>query len=104
MAVSFAASACFAPAFSDAIDPVQMLADVTLIDAQCRSMNASFGPVLRYAAEHGLHPVDIMPLGGRRAEFQAAYTRRLNTTSPEELCGQLARQYDQEFPGVFTAR
>jgi len=80
------------------------LADVTLIDSQFRSINASFGMVFQYAEKHGVDPIDIMPLGRPRNEFQAAYNERLAATTHDELCDRLARQYVQEFPGMFTAR
>ena len=83
---------------------IEVLADVTLIDAQCRTLNATFGMAFSYAEAHGVHATDIMPLGTRRAEFQAAYDRRAKATPHDELCGSLAHQYDQEFPGLFTAR
>lgn len=83
---------------------IEFLADVTLIDAQCRSLNATFGMAFTYAEGRGVHATDIMPLGARRAEFQAAYDRRARSTPHDELCGSLARRYDQEFPGLLTAR
>lgn len=83
---------------------MQLLADVTLIDSECRNLNAVFGMAFRYAEERGIHMTDVMPMGARRAEFQAAYDRRLEATAHEDLCGSLARQYDEEFPGLFTLR
>ena len=83
---------------------MQIVADATLIDAQCRGINANFGMAFKFAEEHGIEAVDIMPVGSRRAEFQTAYHQRIQTTSPEELCGPLAARYNQSFPGLFTNR
>ena len=83
---------------------VQLLADVTLIDSECRKVNANFGVAFRYAEEQGVHAVDIMPLGRHRAEFQSASDRRLSTTAPDELCGSFMLQYERDFLGLFAER
>jgi len=83
---------------------VQIVADATLIDAQCQSINANFGLAFKYAEEHGIDAADIMPVGSRRAEFQTAYRQRIKTTPPEELCGALISNYNRSFPGLFTGR
>ncbi len=83
---------------------MQIVADATLIDAQCHGVAANFGMAFKFAEGHGIEPVDIMPVGSRRAEFQAAYHQRIKTTSLEELCGPLVSSYDQSFPGLFTSR
>lgn len=83
---------------------MQIVADATLIDAQCRSVNANFALAFKYAEEHGIDAADIMPVGSRRAEFQTAYRQRIKTTPAEELCGALISNYNRSFPGLFTAR
>ena len=83
---------------------IQMLADVTLVDSQCKKVNANFGVAFGYAQEQGVHPADIMPLGRHRAEFQSASDRRLSTMPLNELCGSFTLQYERDFPGLFAER
>jgi hypothetical protein len=83
---------------------MQIVADATLIDAQCQGINANFGMAFKLAEGHGIEAADIMPVGGRRAEFQTAYHQRIQATSLEELCGPLVSRYNQSFPGLFTNR
>lgn len=83
---------------------MQMLADAVAIDAECGTWNTMFGVVFRYGEEHGIHAVDIMPLGKRREEFQAAYSRRMGTTARNELCGPIQERYHRLFPDWFSRR
>jgi hypothetical protein len=85
-------------------EAIQVLADVTLIDSQCRKVSADFGLAFRYAEEQGVRGVDVMPLGRRRASFDAASEHRLGTTPVAELCGSLLQRYVQNFPGLFAQR
>ena len=83
---------------------LQVFADVVLIEAQCRTLNADYGKLFAYAERNGLRPVDVMPLGERRAAFEAAYRRRAREMKPDRLCGELAAERDATVPGVFTPR
>ena len=83
---------------------IQVLADVTLVDSQCRKVNADFGVAFRYAEQQGVHPADVMPLGRHRTAFQAASDLRRDTTPLEELCGAFMLQYERDFPGLFADR
>ncbi len=55
---------------------MQVVADATVIDAECRTTNTMFGLVFRYGEEHGIQTVDVMPLGRRRREFETALNQR----------------------------
>lgn len=90
------------PAVSD--DALQVLADVVLIEAECRALNVDYGKLFAFAERNGIRPVDIMPLGERRAAFDAAYQRRAREVRGDRLCGALAQERDAVIPGVFTAR
>ncbi len=83
---------------------MQVLADATVIDAECRTTNTMFGSVFRYGEEHGIHVVEIMPLGRRRQEFETAFNRRLTATAHDQICGSLQARYLQAFPDWFRAR
>ena len=92
------------PSWAAADDAMQVVADATVIDAECRTTNTIFGLVFRYGEEHGIQTVAIMPLGRRRREFETAFHQRLTTTPHEEICGSLQARYSQKFPDWFQAR
>ncbi len=85
-------------------DVLQVLADVVLIESECHQLNVDYGRLLAYAERNGIRPVEIMPLGERRAAFDAAYRRRAREALGDRLCGALAQDRDAAIPGVFTAR
>ncbi len=85
-------------------DAMQVLADVVLIEAECRRFNVDYGKLFAFAERNGIHPVDIMPLGERRAAFDAAYRRRARDAKGERLCGVLAEERDDTVPGVLLPR
>jgi hypothetical protein len=90
------------PAVAD--DALQVLADVVLIEAECRALNVDYGKLFAFAERNGIRPVDIMPLGERRAAFDIAYQRRAREFRGDRLCGALAQERDAVIHGVFTAR
>ncbi len=73
---------------------MQVLADVVLIEAECRQFNVDYGRLFAFAERNGIRPVEIMPLGERRAAFDAAYRRRARDTRGDRLCGALAEERD----------
>ncbi len=81
---------------------VQLLADVTLIDAQCRGVAVFFGSAFRIAAAQGLDVADVMPGSRLRRLFEAAMARRAAATSREELCGALATDYAAAMPDLMS--
>ena len=85
-------------------DAMQVLADVVLIEAECRALNVDYGKLFAFAERNGIPPVEIMPLGERRPAFDAAYRRRAREVKGDRLCGALAQQRDAAIPGVFTPR
>ncbi len=82
------------------IAPLQVMADVTLIDARCRELVVDFGALFRYGEANGITAVAVLPLGKLRKSFEAAYARRANSTSPEDLCTGVVEQDDEAAPGV----
>lgn len=90
------------PAIGD--DALQVLADIVLIESECRAFNVDYGKLFAFAERNGIRPVEIMPLGERRAAFDAAYRRRARETQADRLCGALAQERDAMIPGVFTTR
>ena len=90
------------PAVAD--DALQVLADVVLIESECRELGVDYGKLFAYAESNGIRPVEIMPLGERRAAFDAATRRRAREMQGDRLCGALAQGRDAVIPGVFTAR
>lgn len=85
-------------------DPLQAVADVVLIESECRQLAVDYGKLFAYAERNGISPVDVMPLGERRAAFDARYRRRQRERRGADLCGALAAARGAEIPGVFTAR
>jgi hypothetical protein len=79
---------------------VQMLADVTLIDRECRNLETDFGPAFQTSERLGLPVADVMPGGQDRASFEAAMRDRVQTTSEDELCGAIAATYEEKLPGT----
>lgn len=85
-------------------DPLQVVADVVLIESQCRQLGVDYGRLFAFAASNGIRPVDILPTGERRAAFDAASRRRAREMRGDALCTDLASERDAVIPGVFTAR
>ena len=111
LAAGFGAlGACFLPAWAGqtrstaAGDALQVLADVVLIESECRQINVDYGELFRFAERNGIRPVDIMPLGERRPAFDAAYRQRAQEMRGERLCIDLVAQRETLLPGVFTQR
>ena len=88
----------------EADDPIQILADAVLVESECGQINLDYGRLFAFAERRGVRPVDIMPLGDRRASFDAAYRRRARDTKGDDLCGTLAGAIEATIPGVLTAR
>ncbi len=87
-------------AASPRVAPLQVMADVTLIDARCQGFVVDFGALFRYGEANGITAVAVLPLGKLRKSFEAAYARRAKTTSPEDLCTGVADLDDEAAPGV----
>lgn len=85
-------------------DVIQVLADVVLIESECRQFTVDYGKLFAFAERNGVRPVEIMPLGERRATFDAAYRRRAREAKGDRLCRDLAEERDNTVPGVFLPR
>ncbi len=83
---------------------MQTVADVVLVEAQCREYNVDYAKLFAFAERNGLHAVDIMPAGPRRSAFDAAYHRRARQMTPQQLCTDLAADREATIPGVLTQR
>lgn len=83
-----------------ALSPLQVMADVTLIDARCHDSLVNFGALFRYGEDHGIAADSILPLGSHRRAFEAAMASRLAAASPEDLCGAVAVQDEAAAPGI----
>ena len=83
---------------------IQTVADIVLIEAQCRAFNVDYAKLFAYAERNGVHEVDILPTGVRRSVFDAAYQRRARQMTPQQLCTDLAADRDATIPGVLTQR
>ena len=82
------------------LSPLQVIADMTLIDARCHNSLVNFGALFRYGEDHGIGADTILPLGARRRAFEAALASRLAAASPEDLCGAIAAEDDAAAPGI----
>ncbi len=85
-------------------DTIQTVADVVLVEAQCRQFNVDYAKLFAFAEQNGIHAVDIMPTGVRRSAFESAYQRRARQMTPQQLCTDLAADRDAVIPGVLTQR
>ena len=85
-------------------DTIQTVADVVLVEAQCRQFNVDYAKLFAFAELHGIHAVDIMPTGVRRSAFESAYQRRARQMTPQQVCTDLAADRDALVPGVLTQR
>jgi hypothetical protein len=83
---------------------IQAVADVTLIDRRCRALAVDFGRLFRYGEAHGLMMGEILPLGAKRASFEAALQHRLQVSSDAVLCSAIATQDEAAIPGVLGPR
>lgn len=81
---------------------IQMLADVTLIDLQCRDLTVTFGTAFGRAAAEGLDVATVLPGEPLRPRFEAALRRRMAETPREQLCGTLAKDYAAAMPGLVS--
>ena len=85
-------------------DPLQVLADVVLIETRCRTLTVDYGRLFAYAEGAGIAPPDIMPTGPRRPAFEAALRGRTRDASTDQLCGPLAADRAARIPGLFSPR
>ena len=85
-------------------DTIQTVADIVLVEAQCRQFNVDYGKLFAFAERNGVHAVDLMPTGVRRSAFDSAYQRRARQMTPQQLCTDLAADRDATIPGVLTQR
>lgn len=85
-------------------DPLQVLADVVLIETRCRTLTVDYGRLFAFAESNGIPAVEIMPTGPRRAAFEAAYKARAREAGTDQLCGPLAADRAALIPGLFSAR
>ena len=83
-------------------DAIQVLADLTAIDADCRDLAVDFGIGFRYAEQQGLPPSSVLPTGVRRSAFEAALRRTQTNYGAVIECGSLARHYSIALPGSVT--
>lgn len=106
LALLLIGSACAGSATARPATPreaaIQTLADVTLIDLQCRGATVIFGTAFKMAAAAGLDVADVLPGGPLRARFEADMRRRTSATPQEELCGALANAYASAVPGLVS--
>ena len=96
-----AATAGPTPAIDAAAD---LLADATLVDAECPSVAVDFGIALRAVEALDVQPSAFMPAGSLRGRFEAAYGQRFAGTSHDDLCGPVVDDEDRRFPGLFHRR
>lgn len=82
-------------------DAIQVMADLTEIDHECRDLDVNFGIGFQAAAQSGLVATTIMPTGAKRPAFETAL--RLSAAYTDEtICGALARHYSIALPGSVT--
>ena len=83
---------------------IQTLADVVLIESQCRRFTVDYGKLFAFAEQNGIRPTDILPTGARRAAFEDALRGRARERPGDDLCVDLAADRAAAIPGVFKPR
>ena len=81
---------------------IQVIADLTAIDADCRDLSVNFGIGLQYAAGQGLAASAIMPAGPERSAFEMALQLARSDYGDAIECGVLAHHYSVALPGSVT--
>ena len=83
-------------------DAIEVLADLTLIDATCHDVTVNFGAGFRFAAGQGLAAVAVLPGGAQRPAFDRVLRERRASFGRDELCGEIAENYAEALPGSVT--
>ncbi len=85
-------------------DIIQTVADIVLVEAECREYTVDYAKLFAYAEQNNIHTVDILPTGARRSAFDAAYQRRARQMPRQRICTDLAGDRNATIPGVLTQR
>ena len=83
-------------------DVIQVLADLTAIDLDCRDLSVNFGVGFRFAEDQGLAPATVLPTGTRRAAFEKAFQATQSAYDASTVCSVLAHHYSVALPGSIT--
>lgn len=101
MAGSYAADAV-TPKAAALNEAIQVLADLTAIDVDCRDLAVNFGIGFRYASDQGLAAAAILPAGPKRPIFETALNATQVNYGAAIVCGALAHHYSVMLPGSVT--
>jgi hypothetical protein len=85
-------------------EALQEIADIVLIESECRAFTVDYGALFAFAERNGIDPLEIMPTGPRRPAFDAALRRRARAMKGAALCGAFAAEREAAFPGILMAR
>jgi hypothetical protein len=84
-------------------DAIQVIADVTAIQARCWNLLVRPGIAFAYGETKGVRMIEVLPGGRLRSAFDKAFLDS-NKVDVEELCGPIANSYARDLPGVIERR
>jgi hypothetical protein len=82
---------------------IQVIADVTAIQARCWNLMVRPGIAFAYGEAKGVRMVEVLPGGRLRSAFDRAFSDS-NKVSADQLCGPIASVYARDLPGVIERR
>jgi len=82
---------------------IQVIADVTAIQARCWNLMVRPGVAFAYGEAKGVRMVEVLPGGRLRSAFDRAFSDS-NKVSADQLCGPIANVYARDLPGVIERR
>jgi hypothetical protein len=106
-AAQSAADAAKAQATRTSTDPnpsaIQVIADVTAIQARCWNLLVRPGVAFAYGETKGVRMIEVLPGGRLRGAFDRAFAETVKLDD-ESLCGAVAVGYANNLPGVIERR
>jgi hypothetical protein len=82
---------------------IQVIADVTAIQARCWNLMVRPGIAFAYGEAKGVRMIEVLPGGRLRSAFDRAFSDS-NKVSADQLCGPIASVYARDLPGVIERR
>jgi hypothetical protein len=82
---------------------IQVIADVTAIQARCWNLLVRPGVAFAYGETKGVRMIEVLPGGRLRSAFDKAFVDS-NKVDVAKLCGPIASSYARDLPGVIERR
>jgi hypothetical protein len=82
---------------------IQVIADVTAIQARCWNLLVRPGVAFAYGETKGIRMIEVLPGGRLRSAFDKAFSDS-SKVDANQLCGHVASVYARDLPGVIERR